>query len=186
MSKIIIPSDEVELKGTTKKLEYWQHANDKSMIDSTKIYPGGIELSSHASRHNRGGADAIDWSNISKYRKASTSISSGASGSPNYVTVLSVETNWYNLLPLLLTYSPSNLGTGEELTLYFNAILDDDSEVTLKEISGITASGSIPISDLDFTVIPDGKKIKSFKVGIESNLTSPSSSCDVTIIALQF
>ena len=42
MTKFIIPSDEVQLKGSTSKLSSWQHSSDPSKIDGAKIYPESI------------------------------------------------------------------------------------------------------------------------------------------------
>ena len=176
-------------------------------IDSKKINPGGIELSSHASRHdiggadeipglashgsrhNRGGADAIDWASVSKYRKASaTGVSIGVSGSPATIVELSVEANFYNLLPLTIKATPSGLGTSETATIHVIAVLDDGSEVeiaTRTTAAGSSATETITQNDMDFSGIGDGRQIRTIRVTAESSATSTSATMDAEVSALE-
>ena len=146
----------------------------------------GVSLGAHATRHNRGQPDAIDWASISKYITASATINAGASGSPNYSTVLTVDTNYFNMLPLTIKITPSGLGTGESLTIYVDAVLDDGSTVTLATVSNVTSAQTINIAWLDFTAVGNGRQIRSIKIGVESNKTSTSASATVDIAAIEF
>ena len=173
---------------TNLKIIYLQNNNgDLQTIDNNgnEVTINGVKITSHGSRHNRGGPDPIDWSSVSRYRNASGSGTIGVKGSPATILELSVSTNYYNLLPLLVSYSISGLGTGETFTLTITAVLDDGSEVTLYSASGLNAGGKVTIADLDFTQVGDTKQIRSIRVKAESSATSTSATLSATVVALE-
>jgi len=112
----------------------------------------------------------------------------GASGSPATIVELSVETNYYNLLPLTVTATPSGLGTSETATIHVIAVLDDDSTVeiaTRTTAAGSSSTETITIGDMDFTGISSGRQIRTIRVTAESSATSTSATLDATVAALE-
>ena len=143
------------------------------------------DLASHASRHDRGGADPLDWAALSHFRKASGSGTIGVSGSPATIVELVVEANYYNLIPLEVDYDISGLATGETFTLHVTAVLDDGSEVTLANPSGLSAGGTLRAGDFDWSAIGDGRRVERIRVKFESSATSTSATGSATVVALQ-
>ena len=147
----------------------------------------GASLLAHGSRHNRGGADPIDWASISQYHVATgVSASVGASGSPATTQVLTPSSNYHNLLPLIIKFTPSGLGTSETLTIDIIAKDQNGNSYTLASKSGVNAAVTFTVADLDFTVLADGARIIEIDVSIESSATSTSASATVDIAALEF
>ena len=150
---------------------------------------GVMDVEPHGSRHNRGGSDAISWSSVSKYRLASaTGVSIGVSGSPATIAELTVNTNFYNLIPLTIKATPSGLGTGETATISVIAVLDDASTQTLASkttAAGSTSTETFTPSDYDMTLISDGKQIRTIRVTAESSATSTSATMDASIAAME-
>ncbi len=187
MKRIPPGSEDLRLDHSGSQLSSWQSSSDPSLMDSTKIYPGGIELASHGSRHDRGGADPIDWSSVSRYHVATgITASAGASGSPVTTKVLGTDTDYYNLLPLTIKLTPSGLGTSETLTIDIIAKDQSGNSYTLASKSGVSAAVTLTIADLDFTVLADGSRIVEIDVSVESSATSTSATVSVDIAALEF
>lgn len=159
-----------------------------SEVDATKLVDTtiGASLDSHGSRHNRGGADAIDWSSISKYHTA-TGISAtvGVSGSPATTTLLTLDADYYNLLPLTVKVTPSGLGTNETLTINVVVKGSDGNSYTLASKTGVNAAVTFTQADFDFTVIPNGIRIVEIDVSIESSATSTSATATADASALE-
>lgn len=162
-------SDEIKVSGETVKLTE--------------------RINSHGPRHNRNGADPFDYSAISRYRNVSaTAVAIGKAGSPATIVELTVEANFYNLLPLTIKATPSGLGTAETATIHIIAVLDD---ATTQEIATrTTAAGSTTTevftqADFDFTLIPDGRQIRTIRVTAESSATTTTATMDATVSALQ-
>lgn len=146
----------------------------------------GVKITAHASRHNRGGADAIDWSSISKYKKVSGAGGTvGVSGSPATFTVMTLDTNYYNLLPLVIKIGPTGLGTGESLSL--SVVLKDASgtSYTVWSATGVTTAQTVTISDINFDALNDGIRIVEIDVTAESSATSTSASVSIDAVALE-
>ena len=144
---------------------------------------------SHASRHNRGGADAIDWSSLSKYIQGSaTGVAIGVSGSPATILELSVDANFTNAIPLTIKATPSGLGTSETATIHIIAVLDDatTAEIATKTTAaGSTATETFTPADYDFTKIANGRQVRTIRVTAESSATSTTATMDATISALE-
>jgi len=153
------------------------------------IFPDGATATSHASRHNRGGADAIDWSSLSRYvQNSATGVAIGVSGSPATIVELSVESNYYNLLPLTIKATPSGLATDESATIRIIAVLDDGSETEIASrttAAGSTSTETFGPNDYDFTKISSGRQVRALRVTAESSATSTSATMDATISALE-
>jgi len=141
----------------------------------------------HASRHDRGGVDALNWSSVSKFKKNTvTGISAVVSGGTlTYTSVLTVDENFYNLIPLSIKVTPSGLATGESLTIYVQVKDQDGNTYVIVTKSDVTATTTITISDLDFTVLPNGSQIREVLIAAESNQTSTSATIDVTIAEIE-
>lgn len=171
--------------GTTATISY--DGTNINVDHDVKHTGTGASLLAHASRHDRGGADAIDWSSISKFHVATgVSASVGVSGSPASTTVLTLDTNYYNLLPLTVKVTPSGLGTGETLTISVVAKGSDGNSYTLASKSGVSSAVTFTPADFDFTVLADGIRITELDVSIESSATSTSATATVDVAALEF
>ena len=170
--------------GTTATISY--DGTDINVDHDVKHTGTGASLLAHASRHNRGGADAIDWSSVSKYKVVSgVTASAGPSGSPTTTSIMSVDTDYYNLLPLTIKCTPSGLGTNETLTISIIAKDAAGNTYTLGTKSGVNAAVTFTIADLDFTALANGVQIREILVSVESSATSTSASVSVDAAALE-
>ena len=184
-SRINLPSLPLYLAGK-KGLEY--DAGADRFNTAKDIYSEAIaaSLGSHASRHNRGGDDAINWAALSKYlNKSASGVDIGASGSPASILKVEVESNYYNLLPLQIDVSPSGLGTDESVTYHIILHLDDGSTQEVATVSGVTAATTIKLNDLDLSGLGDGRQIRAIEVTAESSATSTTATSDARIVALE-
>jgi len=195
---IVVRSDEVRLKGTTNRLSSWQHSSDPSLIDSTKIYPGGIELSAHGTRHNRGGADPLDYSLISNLvDSGSVSCAVGTGGTTSRTTVYSLPSGWYNILPLAVEIVVGGtVATGETISVSVKVVLDDGTELEVASysVTGATGSTSVGASDIwknllaaakSAAVNVDGRRITSVVADVSSSATSTSATVSVRVVGVR-
>ena len=126
---------------------------------------------------------AIDWS---RYRKASGSGTPGVSGSPADIVSLSPAQNYGNLIPLAVSIdSVSDLATGESLTIILMAYTEDGTGVELMRKTGVTSPSKYGPADIDYSVIPDKKRIVLLKVKIESSATSTTASVTASVEAFE-
>lgn len=114
---------------------------------------------------------------------SASAVAVGVSGSPATIVELSVETNYYNLLPLTVTATPTGLATGESVTVHVIAVLDDTTTVEIATASGITVATTI--TDFDLTGIASGRQIRTIRVTAESSATSTSATLDASVAALE-
>ena len=183
-SRINLPSLPLYLAGV-KGLEYDSGADRFNIGRDLYSDALGVSLGSHASRHDRGGADSLNWAALSKYLNKSGSGTIGTSGSPATILEVSVEDNYYNLVPLEVDYDISGLATDETFTLTVTAVLDNGDEVTLYSASGLSAGGTLRSGDLDWSAIGDGRQIRALRVKFESSATSTSATGSATLVALE-
>ena len=183
-SRINLPSLPLYLAGK-KGLEYDAGADRFNIGKDLYSEAIAASLGSHASRHNRGGDDAINWAALSKYPNKSGSGTIGTSGSPATILEVSVEDYYYNLLPLQVKYDISGLATDETFRLIVTAVLDDGSEATLYDKSGLSAGGVLGPNDFDWSAIGDGRQVRTIRVKAESSASSTSASLSATVVALQ-
>lgn len=176
---IKVRSDEIRLKGSSSKLSDWQRSEDPSMIDSTKIYPGGIELSAHGSRHNRGAADPIDYQHVVVGLNKSVSPTVAASGATPAAVDVAPDTGFSALFPIWIKVTLGSLATGETITVTITATYDDGTTNSISET--LSASGSIDPSAL----IADGKVITKLSITAQSNKTTTTATCTVNVIGFQ-
>lgn len=158
-------------------------------FDATKLVDTTINasLDSHGSRHDRGGADAFDWSALSKWlNKSASGVSIGVSGSPASILKVSVETNYYNLLLKMIKVTPSGLATGESVTYHVIFYFSDGTNAEVATKSGVTAATTLTDADIDWSLIPDGVRVTDIEVTAESSATSTSATSDATIVAMEF
>lgn len=176
--------------GNTATLSYdGSKVNIDTELDAKKLVDTTINasLDSHGSRHNRGGADAIDWSSISKWlNKSATGVAIGVSGSPASILKVSVETNYYNLLFKYAKVTPSGLATGESVTYHVIFYFSDGTSAEVATLSGVTGATVITDADIDWSKIPDGVRVTDIEITAESSATSTSATSDAVIVALEF
>ncbi len=176
---------------TNKIIQVKNDAGDLKTVDElgNEVTINGVQITAHASRHDRGGADALDWANLSKYKKVlGAGGAVGASGSPATFTVLTLDANYYNLLPLEVRVSPTGLGTGESLTI--TVVLKDENgnTYTVFSQSGVTAQITVKLSDmgmLTFLGTSNVGRVVEVDVTAESSATSTSASVSIDAIALE-
>ncbi|MCD6240372.1 hypothetical protein J7K27_02455 [Candidatus Bathyarchaeota archaeon] len=128
------------------------------------------------------------WAEPNFRNVSATGVTIGVSGSPATIVELSVASGYHNLLPLQVKATPSGLGTGESATIHIIAVLDDGSTAEIASrttAAGSTATETFTITDFDFSLIPDGKRIVTVRVTAESSATATSATMDATIVALQ-
>ena len=114
--------------------------------------------------------------------KSATGVTIGASGSPATIVSYSLAAGYKNLLPLRATASVSGLATGESATIRLDAVLDDGSVVNLATATGVTGSVTFTPADIDYSKIPDGKRVTEVRVTAESSATTTSATADATIV----
>lgn len=126
---------------------------------------------------------------IPRFRLSSaTGVGIGVSGSPATIVELYASDGYYNLLPLTVKATPSGLATGESATIRLVAVLDDGSEVTIASrttAAGSTATETITPSDIDYTLVGDGRRVSALRVTAESSATSTSATMDAAVSALE-
>ena len=188
---------QIDVDDTTKTVKIYDNSDNEVM-----------DIEAHASRHADSGADPLPDNAIatamiqdgavtsakvadkSQYRNASidTSVAIGASGSPATVVSLDITTGYSNLMPLTVTATPSGLGSTETATFHVVATLDDNTTVTLASkttAAGSTATETFTVSDYDFTVVSDGKRIVKIELTAESSSTSTTATATGNITALE-
>jgi hypothetical protein len=132
-----------------------------------------------------------DLGQFSKYRYASepTGVTIGIAGSPATIVSLAVtNADFMNLMPLKVTATPSGLGSAEAATFDVDAVLDDGSVVTLATITtaaASTATETFLITDFDFSLIPDGRRITELRLTAESSATSTTATATGDISAIE-
>ena len=126
----------------------------------------------------------------SRYRLVSvtTGVAIGVSGSPTTIASLSITSGYNNLLPLLVKATPSGLGTSETATFHVVATLDDGSTVTLASkttAAGSTSTETFVITDFDFSLISDTRRITKIDLTAESSATSTSATATGSISSME-
>jgi len=193
---VVATSDEVRLKGTTINLSDWQHSSDPTKLDSTKIYPGGIELSAHGSRHNRGGDDPMDYSLISQLvDSGDVDCGVGTGGEATRTTVYSLPANWQNIIPLAVYMEVGGtVATDETIDISVKAVLDDGTELEIASYSVTGGTGSktegTPFANLLAAlraagVTKDGNRITSIVADVKSSATSTSATVTVRVVGIR-
>ena len=181
---------DVKLRSSGGKAVIYDATNGVNLLiaDQTTISDAsGVSLASHASRHNRGGADAIDWSSISKWlNKSATGVAIGVAGSPASILRVDVEANYYNLLLKMIKLTPSGLATGESVTYHIIFYFSDGTNAEVVTKTGVTATITLTDADIDWSKIPDGVRVTAIEVTAESSATSTTATSDATIVALEF
>ena len=113
--------------------------------DATSIRDaGGVQLSSHGSRHVRGGADGINDPNISNLADSGdVSCTVGTGGTAARTTVYTPPTNYNAIIPQVIYMEVGGtVAAGETVSISVKAVLDDASEYEIASYSVTGATGS--------------------------------------------
>jgi len=156
----------------------------------------GASLGSHASRHNRGGADAIDWSSISQlFDSGDVSCAVGTGGTASKTTVYSLPSSWFNLVPLAVNISVGGtVASGETINVSVRAVLDDGTELEIASYSVTGSTGSklesAPFANLLTSAASAGKSLEGRRITTmvayaSSSATSTSATVTVRVIGIR-
>lgn len=188
-----IRSDEIILKGSTKKLSdiySYDPSTDKATISKTTSAPdfestnAGVTLSSHASRHNRGGADPIDYTQVVKPILKSVSPTLGTGGTLGTESAIEPDTNFSRLLPIGIRINiGGTLGTGESITVRITFYFEDGTSNYIDKT--YNATGDYSLDEVDFaSLLKDGVGIT--KIGVQAASSATSTSATVTVYVRGF
>jgi hypothetical protein len=120
-------------------------------INATSIYDaGGINLSSHGSRHNKGGADAITFTTGYTFiNKSGSSVSAGTSGSYGSESSVSPDTGYNSIIPFKIrAVVGGSFASGETVTIRYRFYWNDGTYTDVT--TSVTATGNY---DLDMPTI---------------------------------
>jgi len=156
----------------------------------------GVTISSHAARHDRGGADAISWDTVSQlFDSGDVNASIGTGGSASRTTVYALPANWYNLLPLSVYMEVGGtVASSETVSISVKAVLSDGTEIEIASYSTTGTTGTktetAPISELlaglrSAAKNADGLRITSIVADVSSSATSTSASATIRIVGLR-
>jgi len=150
----------------------------------------------HATRHNRGGADSLDYTLIAQlFDSGDVSCDIGTGGSPTRSTVYSLPPNWTNLIPLAIYMEiGGTVATDETITISVKVVLDDDSEYEVASYS-LTGSTGSKIENAPFQGLltalrsagatKDGRRITSIVADVSSSASSTSATATVRVIGIR-
>lgn len=173
---------------------------EKRKVTHTDLYlttEGGdiVDPNAHGSRHNRGDADPIDYSLVSRLADSGdVSCSVGTGGSASRTTVYSLPANWYNFLPLVAEIVVGGtVGTGETVDVSVKVVLDDGTEIEVATYSVSGSTGSTIVGpDTLLTNLYKGagtslndKRITSVVADVKTSATSTSATVTVRVIGLK-
>jgi hypothetical protein len=148
-------------------------------INATSIYDaGGVQLSSHGSRHNKGGADPITFtSGYAFISKTGSSVSAGTSGSYGSESSVSPDTGYNSIIPFKVrAIVGGTFASGETVTIRFRFYWSDST--TTDVTTSATATGNY---DLDLPTIALNLKNGVYCTKITVAGASSASSTSVTL-----
>ena len=167
-------------------------------VNGTEItFPKNVamDVAAHAGRHSRGGADALDFSEITNLADSGdVDCAVGTGGSATRTTVLTLPSNWYNVLPKAVYMEVGGtVATGETVSISVKAVLDDGTELEIASYSTTGGTGSSTVgAETIWTnlltnarsagVSLDGRRITSIVADVESSATSTSATATVRAI----
>ena len=127
----------VELKDIDDNLTLLK-ADSTTLTDAS-----GVQLSSHGSRHARGGTDPINDENITNLGDSdNVSCAIGLNNTPTRTVLYKPPTNFYNALPMTVLFDiGGTFATGETITISVKVILDSGDEFEIGSLS-VTATGT--------------------------------------------
>jgi len=153
-------------------------------------------LSDHSSRHDRGGADSLDYTLIAQFfDSGDVSCSVGTGGSASRTSVYSLPTNWTNLIPLAVYMEVGGtVASGETIDISIKALLNDGSEYEIASYSVTGGTGSstetTPLANLLSSLrsagdTKDGVRITEIVADVSSSATSTSATATVRVIGIR-
>jgi len=120
-------------------------------INPTSIYDaGGVQLSAHGSRHNRGGADPITFTTGYVFiNKAGSSVSAGTGGAYGSESTVTPDAGFNSIIPFKIrAVVGGTFASGETVTIRYRFYWSDGT--TTDVTTSVTATGNY---DLDMPTI---------------------------------
>ena len=196
--KSTTPSLKLTDESTATQINLQNSAGDLKVVDASgnEVTINGVKITAHASRHDRGGADALDWTSISRLvDSGDVSCAVGTGGSASATTVYSLPANWTNIIPLAVYMEVGGtVASSETVSITVKAVLDDGSEYEIASysVTGTTGSKteSAPFANLlaslrSAGVTKDGNRITSIVAEVSSSATSTSATATVRVIGVR-
>jgi len=158
--------------------------------DATSIRDaGGVQLSSHGSRHVRGGADGINDPNISNLADSGdVSCTVGLNGVNARTTVYTPPTNFNAVIPQAIYMEVGGtVAAGETVTISVKTVLDDASEYEIATFNLTGATGntteSNPFTNLLTNVRAAASNINQRRItSIVADVNTSAASTTATVV----
>ena len=148
-------------------------------INPTSIYDaGGVQLSAHGSRHNRGGADAITFTTgYVLLNKAGSSVSAGTGGAYGSESAVTPDTGFNSIVPFKVrAIVGGTFASGETVTIRYRFYWSDGTYTDAT--ASATATGNY---DLDMPAIALNLKNGVYCTKVTVAGASSASSTSVTV-----
>jgi len=154
-----------------------------------------MDVSAHATRHDRGGADALDYSQITNlFDSGDVACAVGTGGTATRTTVLTLPANWFDAIPKAVYMEVGGtVASGETVSISVKVVLDNGTELEVASYSTTGATGSSTVgSETIWTnlltnarsagVSLDGRRITSVVADVSSSATTTSATATVRAI----
>jgi hypothetical protein len=168
------------------KVKNVSDARDYITADSTTITDAsGVRLSSHGSRHARGGADAIDYSLVMKLLLKSVSPTLGTGGALGSAVSISPDSGYTRIVPYGVRITiGGTIATGETITVRVTFARDDATSAYIDK--SYTATGSYYLSEDDLIALwKNGVGVTSISVQAGSSASTTSATVTLAVRGVQ-
>jgi hypothetical protein len=148
-------------------------------INPTSIFDaGGVQLSSHGSRHNRGGADPITFTTGYVFiNKAGSSVSAGTGGAYGSESTVTPDTGFNSIIPFKIRAAVGGtFAANETVTIRYRLYWSDGTYTDIT--TSVTATGNY---DLDLPAIAANLKHGVYCTKVSVAAASSASSTSVTV-----
>jgi hypothetical protein len=159
---------------------------DYLTIDNVTVTDAsGVKLASHSSRHDRGGADPLDYSLIAKLLLKSVSPTLGTGGALGSAVSITPDSGFTRIVPLGIKIDVGGtFASGETVTVRITFVFDDGTNLYVDK--SFTATGTTYLTDADFfSLWKNGVGITRINVQAGSSASTTSVTVTVTVRGVQ-
>lgn len=157
-------------------------------LDLLKQYTDSLStsLESHASRHNRGGEDPIDYTLIMKLLKKSVSPALGTDGALGSAESVTPDSGYGRIVPLGIKVTVGgSFNSGETVTVRITFHYDDGTSAYIEKSYTATSVDYLTEDDL-LSLWKDGVGITKIDVQAGTNLSSTNVTVSVDVRGIQY
>jgi hypothetical protein len=144
-----------------------------------------MNVEAHGARHNRGGADPINFGTALALFLKSVSPTLGTSGTLGAVSTIRPDSGYYAIVPLDISITVGGtLASGETIKVQITFNLDNNTITSVTK--QYTATGTYYLDDADFfSLWANGVHITSISVQAASSASSTSATVTVSVRGIQ-